>query len=51
MYALAISVFPTCQKPKLVAINNSPKSMKKGVEKSSAFTQSIAIFNASIILI
>ena len=50
MYALAISVFPSCQNPKLAAINTIPKRMKNGVEKSSAFAQSVDALNISMVL-
>ncbi len=32
IYALALSVFPSCQNPKLAAMNTIPKSMKNEVE-------------------
>lgn len=51
IYALACSVLPNCQNPMLPAKNMIPKRMKNADEKTSALAQSMAAFNASILVV
>jgi hypothetical protein len=49
MYALAISVLPSCQNPMLAIKNKIAKRMKNRVEKTSALAHSVANFNISMV--